>query len=79
MIGTIFSAKLAMRRMPPMKMKPASAKITMPVSQTGMPKAVRKASAIEFACTMFPMKPRATMIVQAKKAASALLPRPSEM
>ena len=40
MIGTIFSANEAMRRMPPMKMKPAMMKVKMPVTQVGTLKAV---------------------------------------
>ena len=79
MMGTIFSAKLAIRRMPPMKMKPAAMKMPIPVIHGAMPKACEKASAIEFDCTMLPMKPSATMIVTEKKAASGLLPRPRLM
>ena len=68
-----------MRRMPPMKMKPAAMKMPIPVTQDGIPKAWLKASAIEFDCTMLPMKPSAMMIATEKNAARGLFPRPRLM
>ncbi len=75
-IGTIFSAKPAIRLMPPMKMKPASRMINRPDADVGTPKANENAVEMEFACTMLPIKPKATIISTEKIAAIGLLPRP---
>lgn len=76
MKGTIFSVREAMRRMPPMKTKPASTAMTMPTTSLLAPKAVAKAEEMELAWTMFPIKPRARMMKTEKRTASTLPKRP---
>ena len=79
MRGTIFSVTEAMRPMPPMNTNAAITPRATPTPRWGNPKAVWKASAMELDCTMFPMKPRATMMATEKNAAMAGLPKPSRM
>ena len=79
MSGTIFSVVEAMRPMPPRKMNAAMMASTKPITGAGMPKAESKAEAIELACTMLPMKPRAAMMASAKNTARGLQRRPLVM
>ena len=69
----------AMRRIPPMKIKAAIRAMTTPTTQGGMPKAKSKASAMELACTMLPIKPKAMMIATEKNIAKGLQCKPFVM
>ena len=75
MIGTTFSVTEAIRPTPPRKMNAAMIAQTMPTTICGAPNAVLKATLIEFAYTMLPVKPRAKMIATEKKPARNL-PKP---
>ena len=83
MIGTSFSVMEAMRFTPPMKISPAAIAKTAPTILVSQPKAPWKASPMELAWTMLPMKPKARMMEMEKKAARTLekmlLPKPLEM
>ena len=58
-----------------MNTMPARMTTARPMTQVGMPKAVFMVSAMEFDCTMQPMKPSARMMATAKNPARNL-PRP---
>ena len=76
MTGTIFSVTAARRDTPPMNTVPARMTTIRPMTQVGMPKAVFMVSAMEFDCTMQPMKPSARMMATAKNPARNLPPLP---
>ena len=71
-MGTTFSVKEAMRLTPPRKMKAAMIATTTPTMRGSTPKALWKASPIEFDCTILPVKPSAKMIASEKKPARNL-------
>ena len=82
-IGTSFSVTDAMRLTPPMNINPATTARTPPIIFVSIPNAPLKASLIELACTILPIKPSANIIETAKKPArnfaKGLFPNPREM
>ena len=72
MIGTIFSATLAMALTPPIKIVAQIAAKNSPLAQFGIPNAPLKPSEMELAWTIFPINPSAKMIASAKNAAKTL-------
>ena len=69
MIGTIFSVKLAILLIPPMKIIPAITATQIPTASFGTWNALLNAAPIELDCTIFPINPRARMIATEKKPA----------
>ena len=62
MIGTIFSVKLAIRLIPPMKMIAATIATKIPTAIVGTWNALLNATPIELDCTMLPMNPSARTV-----------------
>ena len=77
--GTSRSVICAMRVMPPISTRPASAAKTAPITTKGTPKVALTLPASELACTLAPMPNDARKPKAAKRAASHLRPRPREM
>ena len=72
MKGTTFSVKEAIRLIPPTKINAEITATKIPTTHFGIPKAVKKASLMEFDWTIFPMIPRDRIVMTAKNTASIL-------
>ena len=79
MKGTTSSAMVVTRFCPPTMTTATSTAMRIPLTQPFIPKALARPMEMEFACTIQPMKPRATMTMTEKMMASTRLFRPRLM